>query len=122
MSLFSLIAFTTVTLIAVATPGPTVLLALANGSRFGVRRALFGMAGAVLSDIVLVGAVSLGLGALLAASEIAFTIVKWVGVAYLAFLGMRDVQFVYAEGLAVSPESRDAGLAKAAAEIAALAA
>jgi FMN-dependent NADH-azoreductase len=41
---------------------------------------------------------------------------------FLAFLGMRDVQFVYAEGLAVSPESREAGLAKAAAEIAALAA
>jgi FMN-dependent NADH-azoreductase len=35
---------------------------------------------------------------------------------------MKDVQFVYAEGLAVSPESREAGLAKAAAEIAALAA
>lgn len=42
--------------------------------------------------------------------------------AFLAFLGMRDVQFVYAEGLAVSPESREAGLARAAAEIAALAA
>jgi FMN-dependent NADH-azoreductase len=41
---------------------------------------------------------------------------------FLAFLGMRDVQFVYAEGLAVSPESRQAGLAKAAAEIASLAA
>jgi FMN-dependent NADH-azoreductase len=41
---------------------------------------------------------------------------------FLAFLGMGDVQFVYAEGLAVSPESREAGLAKAAAEIASLAA
>jgi len=41
---------------------------------------------------------------------------------FLAFLGMTDVQFVYAEGLAVSPESREAGLARAAAEIAALAA
>jgi FMN-dependent NADH-azoreductase len=41
---------------------------------------------------------------------------------FLAFLGMKDVQFVYAEGLAVSPESREAGLSKAAAEIAALAA
>jgi FMN-dependent NADH-azoreductase len=41
---------------------------------------------------------------------------------FLAFLGMRDVQFVYAEGLAVSPESREAGLARAAAEIASLAA
>jgi FMN-dependent NADH-azoreductase len=41
---------------------------------------------------------------------------------FLAFLGMKDVHFVYAEGLAVSPESREAGLSKAAAEIAALAA
>jgi FMN-dependent NADH-azoreductase len=41
---------------------------------------------------------------------------------FLAFLGMNDVQFVYAEGLAVSPESRAAGLAKATAEIASLAA
>jgi FMN-dependent NADH-azoreductase len=41
---------------------------------------------------------------------------------FLAFLGMSDVQFVYAEGLAISAESRQAGLAKAAAEIARLAA
>lgn len=41
---------------------------------------------------------------------------------FLAFLGMKDVQFVYAEGLAISPESRESNLAKAAAEIAALAA
>jgi FMN-dependent NADH-azoreductase len=41
---------------------------------------------------------------------------------FLAFLGMQDVQFVYAEGLAVSAEHRQAGLAKAAAEIATLAA
>ena len=54
---------------AIATPGPTVLLALANGSHYGVRRSLPGMLGAVLSDLVLVGAVALGLGALLAASE-----------------------------------------------------
>jgi FMN-dependent NADH-azoreductase len=41
---------------------------------------------------------------------------------FLAFLGMTDVQFVYAEGLAVSPQSKEAGLAKAAAEIEQLAA
>lgn len=41
---------------------------------------------------------------------------------FLAFLGMTDVHFVYAEGLAVSPDSREAGLAKAASEIARLAA
>ncbi len=49
---------------------------------------MIGMAGAVLSDFVLIGAVALGLGALLAASEFWFGVVKWVGVCYLAFLGV----------------------------------
>ena len=81
--------FALAAVVAIAIPGPTVLLALANGSRYGVRRATFGMLGAVASDIVLVVAVGVGLGALLLASEVAFTVVKWLGVAYLAFLGVR---------------------------------
>lgn len=89
MALTTLLVFALVALVAIATPGPTVLLALANGSRYGVRRALPGMAGAVASDFVLVGAVALGLGTLLAASEFWFAVVKWVGAAYLAWLGLR---------------------------------
>lgn len=84
LAVFALVAFA-----AIVTPGPTVLLALTNGSRHGVRRALPGMFGAVASDFVLVGAVALGLGALLAASEFWFSVVKWVGAAYLAWLGLR---------------------------------
>jgi FMN-dependent NADH-azoreductase len=41
---------------------------------------------------------------------------------FLRFIGMGDVEFVYAEGLAISPQSKEAGLAKAIAEIARLAA
>lgn len=89
MSTATLLVFAAVALVAIATPGPTVLLALANGSRYGVRRSLAGMLGAVMSDFVLVGAVALGLGALLAASEFWFSVVKWVGAAYLAWLGVR---------------------------------
>ena len=85
----TLLAFALVALIAIATPGPTVLLALANGTRLGLRRSVAGMFGAVASDLVLVGAVALGLGALLAASEFWFTVLKWVGAAYLAWLGWR---------------------------------
>ena len=89
MDILTLSAFALVAFIGIATPGPTVLLALTNGSRYGIRRALPGMAGAVLSDFVLIAAVALGLGALLAASEFWFSVVKWVGVAYLAYLGVQ---------------------------------
>src|SRR6185437_6777190 len=89
MTVVTLIAFAIVSFIGIATPGPTVLLALSNGSRYGVRRASFGIAGAMLSDFVLVGAVALGLGALLAASEFWFSVVKWVGAAYLAWIGLK---------------------------------
>lgn len=89
MTLSTLLVFSLVALVAIATPGPTVLLALVNGSRYGVRRSLPGMLGAVVSDFVLVGAVALGLGALLAASEFWFSVVKWLGAGYLALLGVR---------------------------------
>ena len=41
----TLLAFAAVAFIGIATPGPTVLLALSNGSRFGVRRAVAGCSG-----------------------------------------------------------------------------
>lgn len=89
MQISTLLAFSVVALVAIATPGPTMLLALANGTRLGFQRSLPGMLGALVSDIVLVAAVAMGLGALLAASEFWFSVVKWVGAAYLAWLGWR---------------------------------
>ena len=85
----TLLIFSVIALIGIVTPGPTVLLALTNGSRYGLRASLPGMVGAVLSDFILISAVALGLGALLAASEFWFSVVKWVGVLYLAYLGVR---------------------------------
>ncbi len=89
MNTTALLLFSVVDFVAIATPGPTVLLALTNGSRYGLRRSVPGMLGAVVSDLVLVGAVALGLGTLLAASEFWFSVLKWVGAAYLAWLGLR---------------------------------
>jgi len=88
MQTVTLLAFAAVSFVGIATPGPTVLLAMTNGSRYGVRRAAAGMVGAVLSDFVLIGSVAIGLGALLAASEFWFSALKYVGAAYLAFLGI----------------------------------
>ncbi|WP_446904643.1 LysE family translocator [Burkholderia sp. YIM B11467] len=85
----TLLIFAAVAFVGIATPGPTVLLALTNGSRYGVRRAAWGFAGAMLSDFVLIVAVALGLGALLMASAFWFSVVKWLGAAYLAYVGIR---------------------------------
>jgi homoserine/homoserine lactone efflux protein len=85
----TLLLFAFVAFVGIVTPGPTVLLAQTNGSRYGMRRAAYGFAGAVASDVVLIAAVAQGLGALLAASEFWFSVVKWVGAAYLAYVGVR---------------------------------
>ncbi len=85
----SLLLFSTLALVTVATPGPTTLLALNHGARHGVAAALPGVGGAVLSDIVLITAVAAGLGSLLATSAAAFELLRWSGVAYLAWLGWR---------------------------------
>lgn len=107
MSEITILAFAFVAFIGIATPGPTVLLALTNGSRYGIKRALAGMVGAVLSDFVLIGAVALGLGALLAASEFWFTVVKWLGAAYLAFLGIMLLRSKGTLDVAVDKDSSD---------------
>lgn len=96
----TLLIFAAVAFVGIATPGPTVLLALTNGSRYGVRRAAYGFAGAMLSDFVLIVAVALGLGALLMASAFWFSVVKWLGAAYLAYVGIR---LLMSKGRSTSP-------------------
>jgi homoserine/homoserine lactone efflux protein len=71
------------------TPGPNGLLSLTHGVRFGLSRTVFTVTGGVTGFLVLVAASLAGLGALLAASELAFTVAKWVGAAYLVYLGIR---------------------------------
>ncbi|MES2253418.1 MAG: LysE family translocator [Pseudomonadota bacterium] len=112
MSTITLVTFAIVAFIPIAVPGPTVLLAMTNGSRHGVRRACFGMAGAIMSDFILVGAAAMGLGALLAASQFWFEVVKWIGVLYLAFLG---IMLLYSKGKLHAPEqlAGDADTARA---------
>lgn len=96
------------------TPGPAMLLALNNGASHGMRVAGFGMAGAMLSDLILIGAVGCGLGALLQASEQLFSLVKWVGAAYLLYLAVvlwrAPVRALSASGTAASVSGRSSFL------------
>ncbi|MCD2357805.1 LysE family translocator [Pantoea sp. MHSD4] len=89
MSLTTLMGFALIMSAGIVTPGPTVLLALNNAARFGIRRATWGIGGAAAADVLLVALVGLGLGVILAASETLFVTLKWVGAAWLAYIGLR---------------------------------
>jgi len=71
------------------TPGPNGLLALAHGASFGMRATIATVLGGALGFLLLIAASLAGMGALLAASEQAFTVAKWIGAAYLVCLGIR---------------------------------
>lgn len=71
------------------TPGPNGLLALTHGMRYGWRPTFHTALGGIAGFMVLVAASIAGLGALLATSERAFEIARWIGAAYLVFLGVR---------------------------------
>ncbi|AOY96100.1 amino acid transporter [Cupriavidus sp. USMAA2-4] len=110
MTLSTLLLFVLASALAIVTPGPTVLLALNNGSRYGVRAACWGMAGAVAADVMLVTITAAGLGVLLAASEFAFRALKWAGAAYLAYVGWKLLRAPAPEAGALAPQP---GLAEA---------
>lgn len=71
------------------TPGPNGLLSLTHGACFGFRPTIYTVLGGASGFLLLIAVSLAGFGALLAASEQAFTVAKWIGAAYLIYLGVR---------------------------------
>ena len=71
------------------TPGPDVLYIVTNALRSGVRAGMVAALGIVSGCFVHVFAAAVGVSALLATSANAFTVLKWIGAAYLLWMGVR---------------------------------
>lgn len=71
-------------------PGPGALSSMASGLKYGFRHGLWTIIGLQSGIICQLFIVAVGLGALLATSDLAFNLVKWVGAAYLIYLGVRQ--------------------------------
>lgn len=84
----SLLAFVLAAGLLTITPGLDTAMVLRTSAVEGARRAGFAALGIGLGCLVWGAAVSVGLGALLAASEAAYTALKWTGAAYLVWLGI----------------------------------
>jgi threonine/homoserine/homoserine lactone efflux protein len=89
MALDHWLAFVAASAVLLALPGPTVLLVISYALGHGRRAAGLTVAGVALGDFTSMTASLLGLGALLAASALLFTLLKWVGAAYLIYLGIK---------------------------------
>ena len=70
------------------TPGLDTALILRTAAAEGPKRAAFAQLGINMGCLIWGAAVALGLGALLEASQLAFTVLKWAGAAYLVWLGL----------------------------------
>jgi homoserine/homoserine lactone efflux protein len=88
MDLSVWITYFIATIILSVTPGPGVFSSISSGLHHGFRLGMWNGIGMQLSSLIWVAVVALGLGAILIASETLFNVIKWIGVAYLIYLGI----------------------------------
>jgi threonine/homoserine/homoserine lactone efflux protein len=108
----ALVAFSVAAGLLTITPGLDTALVLRTAAVEGPKKAWRAAFGVCAGTLIWGAAVAVGLGALLAASELAFTVLKWAGAAYLVWLGLgllvkpRDRFEVAAEPGAARPDRR----------------
>lgn len=90
MSLSTWLAFFVASWAISLSPGAGAVAAMSSGLNHGFRRGYFTTIGLIAGIWTQVLVVSVGLGALIAASSTAFAVIKWLGVAYLLWLGIKQ--------------------------------
>src|SRR5258705_2273247 len=88
LGIHDLALFASAALLVNLTPGPDMLFVIGSSAARGRRDGVFAALGIGLGCMLHIALAALGLSALLAASATAFTIVKWVGAAYLVWTGI----------------------------------
>lgn len=92
MSLEQWIAFALVYAVVSIVPGPSVLMVLGTTLSHGIRGAFGVVLGDIAGGLAIIALSSLGIGAILATSAVGFAVLKWVGVAYLIWLGLSQIR------------------------------
>jgi homoserine/homoserine lactone efflux protein len=73
----------------VFSPGPGVVMTLTNSLRYGMKETFGGILGISFGALVVAAVSATSLGVVLAASALAFTVIKFIGAAYLVYLGIK---------------------------------
>ena len=88
----SLLAFAIASVLLILIPGPSVLFVIGRSIALGRRAGVLSVVGNAIGMIPAVLAVALGVGALVASSIVAFTIIKVLGAVYLVWLGVQAIR------------------------------
>lgn len=91
MHLQTLATYALVSFLAIASPGPAILLTLRNGANFGASSVLWSGVGNLLGVFCLSLAAIFGLGVVLMSSAALFMVVKFAGAGYLFYVGVRHL-------------------------------
>lgn len=101
MELQTFLIFAVTTAVVVFSPGPTAILMASQGAGNGLKRTLFGLLGITCATLIYFILSATGIASLIVASHTLFQIIKWVGVAYLVYLGCSAI-FSKSGGLVVN--------------------
>lgn len=83
------VLFVITIIVIISIPGPLTLLMVNKSVKYGLRKASPVIFGGSLASSILITISALGLGAIITASEVIFNIIKYLGVAYLIYLGLK---------------------------------
>lgn len=103
--------FLITTLVVVFSPGPAAIVVAGQGASSGTKRSLFGTLGIASANVVYFLLSATGIASLLIASNLVFSVIKWLGVAYLIYLGITAV-FSQSGGLVVKKDEANVFSAK----------
>jgi len=87
-----LLAYAGTVVVLTLAPGPSVMLGSAHGMRYGAKGTLPTIAGDLSANTLQMLAAAFGLGAIITRSATAFTVIKWGGVAYIAWMGVSHLR------------------------------
>ncbi|KKJ75782.1 threonine transporter RhtB [Kiloniella litopenaei] len=81
--------FATTTAIVISSPGPSAILVISQGASYGLGRAIFGILGIAVGGMIYFTLSATGIASLILPSTFVFSTIKWIGVAFLLYLGLR---------------------------------
>lgn len=88
MSLNLWLLYVSLAAAVIVSPGPSALLCVSHAVSHGARQTLATIVGGITASMTLMTLSALGLGAIIAASDVWFQAIKWAGAAYLVYLGI----------------------------------